>query len=179
MPSKIEQGEMMNITLKELVPGDAAELLSLQHRLDEESSFLLLEPDERQTGLQQVTEMIESFAKAETSILLGAVADGRLAGYLSVRGGSLRRNKHSAYIVIGILADYQGMGIGSGLFREMESWATGVGIVRLELTVMTHNDRAVSLYTKRGFEIEGIKKKSLMVSGDWVDEYYMSRILSN
>lgn len=171
---------MMNITLKELVPGDAAELLSLQHLLDEESSFLLLEPDERQTGLQQVTEMIESFAKAETSILLGAVADGRLAGYLSVRGGSLRRNKHSAYIVIGILADYQGMGIGSGLFREMESWAkAGVGIVRLELTVMTHNDRAVSLYTKRGFEIEGIKKKSLMVSGDWVDEYYMSRILSN
>lgn len=168
----------MIVTLRKLVPGDAAELLHLQHRLDEESSFMLLEPDERQSGLQQVTEMIESFVKAETSILIGAEADGRLVGYLSARGGSVRRNRHSAYIVIGILTEYQGMGIGSGLFREMETWAASVGIVRLELTVMTHNERAVALYTKSGFEIEGIKKKSLKVSGDWVDEYYMSKIFA-
>lgn len=139
---------------------------------------MLLEPGERQTGLLQVKEMIKSFALAENSILIGAEADGSLAGYLSVRGGSARRNQHSAYIVIGILAQYQGMGIGSGLFKEMQTWATGTGIVRLELTVMTHNDIAVSLYTKSGFDIEGIKKKSLKVGGEWVDEYCMSKLLA-
>jgi RimJ/RimL family protein N-acetyltransferase len=168
----------MIVTLRKLIPEDAAGLLNLQHALDEESSFMLLEPDERQTGLQQVKEMIESFVKAENSILIGAEVNGELAGYLSVRGGSVRRNKHGAYIVIGILQRYQGMGIGSGLFKEMDAWARTADIVRLELTVMTHNVRGISLYKKCGFEIEGIKKKSLIIGGEWVDEYFMSKIIA-
>ncbi len=167
----------MMVTLRKLVPEDAGELLSLQHRLDLESSFMLLEPEERQTGLQQVEEMIEGFVEAETSILIGAEADGRLAGFMSVRGGSVNRNRHTAYIVIGILQQFQGMGIGSGLFRELDTWALGNGIIRLELSVMTHNQRALALYTKNGFEIEGTKRKALKVDGQWVDEYYMSKIL--
>lgn len=166
----------MIITLRELIPEDAAALLSLQHRLDRETSYMLLAPGERKSGIAQVEEMIASFADADSSMLIGAEADGELAGYLSVRGGSVSRNKHSAYIVIGILQEYQGMGIGSGLFSEMNRWANNSGMVRLELTVMTHNERAVALYTKHGFEIEGVKKKSLLVDGKWVDEYYMSKI---
>jgi RimJ/RimL family protein N-acetyltransferase len=168
----------MIVTLRELIPEDSAELLQLQHRLDQETSYMLLAPGERQTGLQQVEEMIAGFAGADSSILIGAEADGRLAGYLSVRGGSVSRNRHSAYIVIGILQQYQGMGIGSGLFNEMDRWAKNSGMVRLELTVMKHNERAVALYTKHGFEIEGLKKKSLLVDGEWVDEYYMSKIFA-
>lgn len=168
----------MNIILRKLVPEDAAELLRLQHRLDEETSFMLLEPDERQTTVQQVQDMIGRFAEAGTSVLIGAFADGSLAGYISVMGESARRNRHSAYIVIGILKQYQGMGIGTRLFTEIEAWSAGSGIVRLELTVMTHNEQAVALYTKSGFEIEGIKRKSLKVNGEWVDEYYMSRLFA-
>lgn len=160
-----------------LVSEDAGELLRLQHQLDQESKFMLLEPDERQVSLNQVKEMIISFVTADTSILIGAEVDGYLVGYLSVRGGSVRRNRHSAYIVIGILKDYQGMGIGAGLFTEMNTWAMNTEIVRLELTVMTHNQVALALYSKNGFEIEGTKRKSLVIDGQWVDEYYMSKIL--
>ncbi|KAI7250468.1 hypothetical protein KC345_g11657, partial [Hortaea werneckii] len=124
----------MIVTLRELITEDGAALLDLQHRLDQETSYMLLAPGERQTGIRQVEEMIASFGNADTSILIGAEADGTLAGYLSVRGGSVSRNKHSAYIVIGILQQYQGMGIGSGLFKEMDQWAEKSGMVRLELT---------------------------------------------
>ncbi|WP_249902275.1 GNAT family N-acetyltransferase [Paenibacillus sp. PK3_47] len=158
------------------MPDDAAELLQLQHRLDKETSFMLLEPDERQSNVQQVQEMIGKFAAADTSTIIGAFAEGRLAGYISVMGESTRRNRHSAYIVIGILKHYHGKGIGTRLFNEIEAWAAGSGIMRLELTVMTHNEQAVALYTKSGFAIEGIKRKSLRVNGEWVDEYYMSRL---
>ncbi|MNE64686.1 putative acetyltransferase YhhY [compost metagenome] len=77
-----------------------------------------------------------------------------------------------------MLQQYQGMGIGSGLFQEMEAWARTADIVRLELTVMTHNERGIALYKKFGFAIEGIKKKSLNIGGEWVDEYYMSKIIA-
>lgn len=167
----------MVVTLRKLVPEDAAELLRLQHQLDQETSFMLLEPDERQTGIQQVKEMIESLTNADRSIFIGAEADDRLVGYLAVRGGSVKRNRHCAYIVVGILEQYQGMGIGSGLFGELDTWAVDSDIVRLELTVMTHNQRALALYTKSGFEMEGTKKKSLYIDGQWVDEYYMSKLI--
>lgn len=168
----------MVITLRKLIPEDAEELLRLQHQLDQESKFMLMEPDERQSSLNQVKEMIESFASADTSILIGAEVDSHLIGFMSVRGGSVRRNRHSAYIVIGILRQYQGQGIGTGLFKELDAWARNTEkIARLELTVMTHNELAKSLYIKNGFEIEGTKRKSLVIDGQWVDEYYMSKIL--
>jgi ribosomal protein S18 acetylase RimI-like enzyme len=47
----------------------------------------------------------------------------------------------------------------------MEKWAAYSGIKRAELTVMTHNEPAISLYKKMGFEIEGKKVCSLVVDG--------------
>ncbi len=167
----------MEVAFRELLPGDAGELLRLQHSLDTETAFMLLEPGERQTNVQQVQEMIEGFARSETSTLIGAEVDGQLAGYVSARGGSVNRNRHSAYLVMGLLKRYQGMGVGSGLLRGLIAWAEKSGLVRLELTVMQHNERAIALYTKCGFTPEGTKVKSLKVDGDWVDELYMSKII--
>lgn len=168
---------IVGVTLRELVPGDAEELLRLQHALDEETAFMMLEPGERHSSAQQVREMIQSYSAAETSILIGAEAGGQLTGYVSARGGGANRNRHSAYIVIGVLKSYQGMGVGGALLSELEPWAKENGIVRLELTVMKHNARAIALYTKSGFSVEGTKVKSLRVDGKWVDEYYMSKII--
>ena len=44
---------------------------------------------------------------------------------------------------------------------------------------MVHNERAIRLYKKMGFEIEGTKKHSLFVNGQYVDEYYMAKILQD
>lgn len=53
---------MEELLLREIAPDDAARLLELQHRLDEENSFMLLGPDERLANVQQVKEMIGTFA---------------------------------------------------------------------------------------------------------------------
>ena len=44
---------------------------------------------------------------------------------------------------------------------------------------MTHNESAKRLYLSRGFEIEGTKRNSLRIDGEYVDEFYMSKLLSN
>ena len=70
-----------------------------------------------------------------------------------------------AAIVIGILQEYSGRGIGTTLFKEVEKWARLHDVWRLELTVMAHNTRAQALYRKIGFEQEGVKKASLIIDG--------------
>jgi RimJ/RimL family protein N-acetyltransferase len=59
----------------------------------------------------------------------------------------------------------------------MEDWARRVGLHRLELTVMPHNERAIALYQKRGFSIEGEISHSLYIDGEYVDEFLMAKIV--
>lgn len=49
--------------------------------------------------------------------------------------------------------------------------------IKLNDVVIAHNEVALSLYKKMGFEIEGVKRDSLYVDGEFVDEYYMSKLL--
>lgn len=156
---------------------DAENLLKLNKRLDSESSFMLFEPDERATTVEQTCSMIRTIIHSENSILL--VAEDRqhgLVGHLTAIGGNVSRIKHRAYVVIGILKDFTGMGIGTELFQELEAWRITANISRLELTVMVHNERAVHLYKKMGFAIEGVKKNSMFINGKSVDEYYMGKV---
>ena len=44
---------------------------------------------------------------------------------------------------------------------------------------MVHNERAVRLYQKMGFEIEGRKKQNLLVNGMYRDEFEMAKLLQN
>lgn len=47
---------------------------------------------------------------------------------------------------------------------------------RLELTVMARNERAIGLYRRHGFEIEGTRRDSVRVGGAYVDELAMARL---
>lgn len=55
-------------------------------------------------------------------------------------------------------------------------WAEEQKVMRLELTVICENEVAKHLYTNNGFQIEGIKRKSVYIDGTYLDEYYMARI---
>ena len=78
-----------------------------------------------------------------------------------------------------MLQAFTGRHIGTRLFTALDVWARRHDIERLELTVRTDNERGIRLYRKMGFEIEGLKRRSLKVKGAYVNEYYMARILEN
>jgi RimJ/RimL family protein N-acetyltransferase len=156
---------------------DAENFLELCKTLDKETKFMMLEPDERKTTIESQTEYIKNVIENEFSLILVCEVEGNIVGYLTAIREGFKRMRHSAYIVTGILNAYTGQGIGTKLFRELENWAAFRKIHRLELTVMCHNDAGLSLYKKMGFEIEGLKKDSLIVDHEYVDEYYMAKLL--
>lgn len=155
---------------------DSEDYLNMLYKLDNETRFMMYEPEERSTEIKDIEELIESMNKTN-SLLLVAEENSSIVGFLSAERGIYNRVKHSAYIVTGILAGFRGRKIGTGLFKELDVWAVENNIARLELSVMTHNEAALRLYKKIGFKIEGIKEKSLKVDGEFVDEYYMAKLL--
>ncbi|WP_440119065.1 N-acetyltransferase family protein [Paenibacillus sp. QZ-Y1] len=77
---------------------------------------------------------------------------------------------------MGIRQSYTGQGIGKKLMSAMEEWRPTAGIIRLELTVMSHNLYAIALYRHVGFQQEGKKLRFLLVNGTYVDEFIMSKL---
>jgi RimJ/RimL family protein N-acetyltransferase len=165
------------IAIRAIQENDAECFLRLCKILDGETAFMMLEPGERQTTVQEQRERIERILSQDNQIIFVAEEDNHLVGYVAAFGGSYQRNRHCAYLVAGILRSHAGQGLGTRLFQEVDAWAQRQGLRRLELTVMTHNLAGLALYRKMGFEVEGVKRNSLMVGNEPVDEFYMGKLL--
>lgn len=155
---------------------DSERFLKMLNQLDHETKNMMFEPGERTITVEEMEANIKNIIR-RNSLTLVAMENDHIVGFLTAERGFANRIKHSVYIVIGLLKDFRGKNIGSRLFEELEKWAIDNCIIRLELTVMTHNVSAIRLYKKMGFKIEGIKEKSLIVDKKYVDEYYMGKIL--
>ena len=154
---------------------DAERFWEMMNQLDYETKYMLYEPGERTKNIPRIESLIQNSVEGE-DFLLVAEADNRIVGYISAEKGGLNRIAHTAYIVVGILKDYRGKGIGTEFFKRLDIWAEEKKITRLELTVICENEVAKHLYENNGFEIEGIKRKSVLVDGNYLDEFYMAKI---
>ncbi|WP_456274749.1 N-acetyltransferase family protein [Bacillus sp. AK031] len=121
-----------------------------------------MEAGERNTTPEQQRKQIERIKQQRNSTIFVAEETGNLIGYL---------------LVIGILKEQRGKGIGTKLFESVSEWAKKNNISRLELTAVTNNEVGVALYKKSGFEIEGTKRNSLIIDGRTFSEFYMSKVL--
>lgn len=162
--------------IRQLKEEDAAQFLELNKQLDD-TGYMLYDPGERQMNVEEQRKAIAQM-KADSSVhFLVVVEDKSLMGFIAVLRGKLKRNSHSAYLVLGVDNNYRGQGVASALFEEVFSWSQIQGISRLELTVIKHNHPAFNLYSKMGFILEGEKVHSLMIDGKPVNEYYMYKLL--
>ncbi len=163
--------------IREITEADAEAYLRLARQIDAETRFMMYEPGERRTTVEEQAERIRALRATDNQTMLVVEDAGQLVGYLGAVGGFHRRDHHSVHIFLGLLEAYTGQGLGRRLFEEVEKWARARGLHRLELTVMPHNARGLALYQKMGFEIEGTKKHSLRVEGVYVDEICMGKLL--
>ncbi|SFD68704.1 Protein N-acetyltransferase, RimJ/RimL family [Lentibacillus persicus] len=161
--------------IRPIESNDAKEFLELNKRVDA-SGFMLHEPGERNTTVDQQKEAIEKVLSEERSAFFVAESAGTLAGFIAAFGGKMKRNKHSAYIALGVHDAFYGQGIATSLIERVYEWANEMGISRLELTVIKDNEKAINLYQKMGFQIEGEKIHSLMIDGQPANEYYMYKL---
>lgn len=162
--------------IREATPNDAEKFLNLVMEVESKADYMLFEAGERKTTVDQQRKQLEMIEKKENATILLAEEKGELIGYLITIGGTAQRKKHTAYIVVGVLEQHKGKGIGTALFQQLDRWAVIHSIVRLELTVVTQNEAGVRLYKKMGFEVEGIKRKSVVVKDQFLDEFYMAKV---
>ena len=103
--------------------------------------------------------------------------DENILGMIAITKGT-HRVKHIAYIEkLAINQSISRKGLGTIFFDEIMNQLAKENIIKVELNVETDNQRAINFYKKLGFEIEGTRKKALNREGDFIDNYFMAKML--
>lgn len=106
-----------------------------------------------------------------------AEENGKVIGLgILMNHGNLRK-KHVGVITLMVNSDYQNKGVGSLLMDKLINLSESINIIRVELCVFRDNYKAINLYNKFGFKEEGIKVKSALKNGEYIDEVMMARII--
>jgi RimJ/RimL family protein N-acetyltransferase len=109
-------------------------------------------------------------------VLMLVVEDerGRIVGMLS----AFAHQSGVAELGMSVDADRRGRGIGTALLEACIDWARAEGLHKLSLEVFPHNEPALSLYRKVGFEEEGrLRAHYRRASGELWDAIDMGLLL--
>lgn len=170
----------MTIIIRSAELEDAVALTAFFTAIDSETKFLLFEPGERTQGPDEWRRRIDGTrAGGSNAIFVAADAETptELAGVVIAIGDARQRLKHSASLVVAVRQHYAGQGIATRLFVALEAWARERGLHRLYLQVQAGNHRAVALYHRLGFWVEGFHRHAVRLDGEWVDDYTMAKLL--
>ncbi len=91
--------------------------------------------------------------------------------------GNSPRTQHQRALAIAVLPSHWGQGVAPMLMRSLlDSADNWLGVSRVHLTVYVDNARAIALYQRHGFDIEGTARRFALRDGVLVDALHMARV---
>jgi ribosomal protein S18 acetylase RimI-like enzyme len=106
-----------------------------------------------------------------------AIHESAVIGWCDI--SPLRRplHAHVGVLGMGVLLDFRGQGVGRALIVAAIERAKAVGLTRIELVVREENTRAIALYERVGFTVEGLKRRSTRIDGRYHNDFLMGLLL--
>ncbi len=143
-----------------------------------ETQNLMMNPEEFSLTVEQEENYIKSQLDSRLGNILVAFDGDQVVGLCGMQGREGRKRiGHMASLGISVSKSHWGQGIGYKLMLGQIEYAKKNLITKINLEVRTDNPSAVKLYEKCGFLHEGINKRSMLLDGKYVDNYYMGLIL--
>lgn len=159
---------------------DAETLLEYLKITSGETPYMVREPEEVRTSVEEEVEFIRKTRENPWALHLLAFVDGVFAGSCSFAGNSERiRMRHRCTVGISLYRAFWGMGIGTVLLGEILDAAGTVGYEQAELEVVSTNEAAIGLYKKLGFQATGTLPRAFKYKdGTYADFLFMVKELT-
>lgn len=166
----------INYIIRSATIKDAQELSELRVQIDGETENLDREKGEGFINAAGFEQLIHTDTENSKNLFLVAEVRDRIVGFSRCEGNQLKRYSHKIEFGVCVLKEFWGYGIGKNLLKESISCADSNGLKKITLNVLETNEKAIKLYQKLGFEIEGILKKDKILSdGNYYNTIIMGR----
>ncbi|MBK7572995.1 MAG: GNAT family N-acetyltransferase [Bacteroidetes bacterium] len=144
-----------------------------------ETNNVISLPEEFSLTMLDQEKWVKYYTENEYSLLLVAEADDKIVGVLDFKNNSKIRLSHSGEFGISILPEFQDKKIGSKMIEYLITWARSKPkLKKINLSVFESNKRAIHVYKKLGFVIEGQQKNAVQIAEDvFIDLIQMGMVL--
>lgn len=165
--------------LRTLEVDEAQLYLDFRKHMSLETTHTMHYPGMPLPSLEEAQVKMKWTLDSPSELLIGAIHQKILIGTI---GFHVPKELHPWYKHIGVFGmmvmdKYSGQGIGSKLMQIMELHAKAIGIKKIEASVRSNNTKALNLYQKFGYLIEGTRKKCALVNNEFLDEHYIAKFL--
>jgi ribosomal protein S18 acetylase RimI-like enzyme len=109
-----------------------------------------------------------------TRVFFVATVDSEVVGWVHVEGNELSKLDHTAELTVGVMEQYQGLGIGSHLLVRGVGWAAANGYERVYNSVPATNEAAIEFLRDHGWEVEATRGGHYKMDGEYVDEVMLA-----
>lgn len=127
---------------------------------------------------EQHSMWVDSVLKGQSSKVSVVFCDDKPIGMVSIRDIDFVQGYGEWGLYIGE-RDYIGRGLGSSMVQHIIDWGfSDLGLRRLYTSVLSTNERALAMYIRHGFRVEGCWREHLLRDGKAVDLYWMGMLRS-
>ena len=154
-------------------PGDAPALVELANAVGAEPEGWLLTTTNWRSAADE-RRYLKSLRRYPDAAVFVAEAPEGIVGRLSVGRDPHPASHHVADLGLMVAKSHRRLGVGSALLEAAVGWARSRGVHKLELHVFPHNEAAILLYERFGFEREGFRKRHYRRPDGYVDAILMA-----
>ena len=167
----------MNYLIREANIEDAENVIEYIKIVSDETDFLISDSSERKFTVKKEKEFLQNIQSSILEKIFLFEIENKIVGMCSIEGINKIRIKHRVDLAITVLKNYWGNKIGEKLIDYAIDYCKSNCIKKIELTVRIDNKRALKLYKKFGFEIEGEIKNFIYLNGNYYNCYCMGLLL--
>ncbi|UUV21968.1 GNAT family N-acetyltransferase [Paenimyroides aestuarii] len=174
-PKQIILKNRKTVLIRQAAISDAENLLNCIKTYIPTSNFIPKLESEVTLTVDQEKEWINSFLVNDNSLLLVAEYENKIIGNIDATGSRRKIMEHTAVIGMGMLQEWQNIGLGTAFLSATIEWARNNPILELLwLQVYTDNELGVQLYQKMGFVANGIIPNFFKQNNTYFDNLTMT-----
>lgn len=157
---------------------DAQLLVEAEKKITKEAGYLVSRPHE--LTLESFQKKIENLSQIPNGKYIVIENENSIVGHAFLDPMGLEAIQHIVRLTIAVHPGFEGKGIGFLLMSHLIDWARANSAVeKIELNVRASNLRAIRLYQKLGFNVEGrIRNRVKLPNGLYVDDLEMGLFVS-
>lgn len=162
------------LIINKAIPEDAEALLTYMNLVGSETDNLSYGSEGMPMTVEQECIFIERMSEAENQVLLVGKINNEIVCVGSIDTANRVRLAHLANLAITVRKNFWGKGFGNAMMEALVDFCKSTGVhEQIKLTVMSNNERAISLYKKHGFEEYGYMKNYMKVGNVYHDAVFM------